>query len=202
MKITRTQVRISPRRTKGFTLIELLVVISIVGLLSSVVMAATASARKNSNDAVVKEELVQLRNLYEMIYTDSGGYGALQPALANQPWAKCSVYSTTNSGYFCQMKSIPLAHCSLVFAHDTLTNSPEAISLCNNIIKNSGFLEIAVLSDTDITKHWSIIGYLPGANQYICFGDSKQNSKFTTGGAFPSTDGATVEMSPGCPGNP
>jgi len=55
------------KRKKGFTLIELLVVISIIGLLSSVVLASLSGTRKKARDAVRKSDLKQLQlalNLY------------------------------------------------------------------------------------------------------------------------------------------
>ena len=55
------------KRKKGFTLIELLVVISIIGLLSSVVLASLSGTRKKARDSVRKSDLKQLQlalNLY------------------------------------------------------------------------------------------------------------------------------------------
>jgi len=51
---------------KGFTLIELLVVISIIGLLSSLVLAALQSARTKGINARIQQEVVSLRNTFEM----------------------------------------------------------------------------------------------------------------------------------------
>lgn len=65
----------SPMNSRnGFTLIELLVVISIIGLLSSVSMAALSTARKKARDARRIHDLVQLRNAYEMYFIDKGAY--------------------------------------------------------------------------------------------------------------------------------
>jgi Tfp pilus assembly protein PilE len=54
-----------------------MVVISIIGLLASVVIAAFQGARAKGNEAAVKEELVQFRNLYELTYLNTGSYAAL-----------------------------------------------------------------------------------------------------------------------------
>lgn len=46
---------------RGFTLIELLVVISIIGLLASIVLAGTTSARNKAKDARVISDVQQIR---------------------------------------------------------------------------------------------------------------------------------------------
>lgn len=61
---------------KGFTLIELLVVISIIGMLSSIVLASLKNARDKASDAKIKTQLRSLRPAAEL-YRDSasGDYG-------------------------------------------------------------------------------------------------------------------------------
>lgn len=61
-------------RSKGFTLIELLVVISIIGLLSSVVLAALNSARSKARDARRLEDLHQLSTAIEFYRDSTGAY--------------------------------------------------------------------------------------------------------------------------------
>ena len=61
---------------KGFTLIEILVVIAILGLMASIIMASTASARMKSRDAKRKADLRQMATMMEMYYNQYGYYPA------------------------------------------------------------------------------------------------------------------------------
>jgi len=58
----------------GFSLIELMVVIAIIGLLSSLVLATLASARKKSRETKRKADLVQLGKALELYYNANNGY--------------------------------------------------------------------------------------------------------------------------------
>ena len=58
----------------GFTLIELLVVISIIGLLSSVVMTTTSTARVKARTAKRVADLRQIQTALELYYEDNNGY--------------------------------------------------------------------------------------------------------------------------------
>ncbi len=51
---------------KGFTLIELMVVISIIGLLSSIVLASLQTARTKARNSRIVQEVQQLRNQIEL----------------------------------------------------------------------------------------------------------------------------------------
>lgn len=59
---------------KGFTLIELLVVIAIIGVLASVVMVSTGTARSKSLDTQRKSDLIQIKNALELYYSTCGTY--------------------------------------------------------------------------------------------------------------------------------
>src|SRR3989344_4658063 len=62
------------KNNKGFTLIELLVVISIIGLLSSIILASLNSARAKGGDAGVKANLASLKSQAEILYDNMGCY--------------------------------------------------------------------------------------------------------------------------------
>jgi type II secretion system protein G len=62
------------KNNKGFTLIELLVVISIIGMLSSVVLASLNTARAKARDAERLAEIRQIQNALELYYNDNGHY--------------------------------------------------------------------------------------------------------------------------------
>ncbi len=58
----------------GFTLIELMVVVTIIGLLSSSVLAATSSARFSARDASQVNEIKQIQNALELYKARNGTY--------------------------------------------------------------------------------------------------------------------------------
>jgi prepilin-type N-terminal cleavage/methylation domain-containing protein len=61
-------------KSAGFTLIELLVVISIIGFLSSVVLASLQSARERAMDTKIAEDLRQVKVASEMYFGDNNSY--------------------------------------------------------------------------------------------------------------------------------
>lgn len=65
--------------TKAFTLIELLVVISIIGFLSSVVLASLNSARNKAVDAKVISDLKAITTALELFYDEHGFYPGQVP---------------------------------------------------------------------------------------------------------------------------
>ncbi|MBC7766658.1 prepilin-type N-terminal cleavage/methylation domain-containing protein [Arenimonas sp.] len=62
------------KNNKGFTLIELMVVISIIGLLSSIVLATLKDARDKATGTKFKSEIKQLVTALELYRTDTGYY--------------------------------------------------------------------------------------------------------------------------------
>lgn len=71
------------RLNRGFTLIELLVVISIIGILSSVVLASLNTARGKGADAAAKSNLNNIRAQAELVYDDNSSSYASVCANAN-----------------------------------------------------------------------------------------------------------------------
>jgi prepilin-type N-terminal cleavage/methylation domain-containing protein len=62
------------KNNKGFTLIELMVVISIIGLLSSIVLASIKVARDKSVATKFKSEIQQFVSALELYKTSTGKY--------------------------------------------------------------------------------------------------------------------------------
>jgi general secretion pathway protein G len=62
------------RKTKGFTLVELMVVLTVIGLLLSVVVPDYVGRVKRAEEAVLKENLVVMREALDKHYADAGKY--------------------------------------------------------------------------------------------------------------------------------
>lgn len=65
--------RFSLTKQEAFTLIELLVVISIIGLLSSIILASINQARAKARDTQRVQDLVQIRNALGLYSIDNNG---------------------------------------------------------------------------------------------------------------------------------
>ncbi len=70
-------------KSKGFTLIELLVVISIIGLLSSVVLASVNTARSKARDSQRKQVLKQFATANELYFNTNSSYAPTAGWLTN-----------------------------------------------------------------------------------------------------------------------
>ena len=66
-------------RSKGFTLIELIIVIAIIGILASIALPSMKNAPLRAKEAVLKEDLYQMRSCIDQHLADKGAYpGSLQ----------------------------------------------------------------------------------------------------------------------------
>ncbi len=62
------------KKNKGFTLIELLVVVSLIGILTTLVLANVNSARQRGRDAQRKSDLRNIATALRLYYNDKGVY--------------------------------------------------------------------------------------------------------------------------------
>ncbi len=158
---------------KGFTLIELLVVISIIGLLSSVVLAGLTSARKKAQAAKFVSEMNQLKTAFELYRNDKGSYPS-----GNQDDQTYAEISAMLSGLVTNqyISSIPqIANCPTacytggVAGNDYgyITNS---ITLANQFYKCGGVNFKAFLfyiGNSQISPNYPVLNAYPN---YYCFG--------------------------------
>ena len=61
-------------KTKGFTLIELLLVLTIIGVLSSFLLANLIGAKARARDAERKSDMRQMQAAFELYRNDQGTY--------------------------------------------------------------------------------------------------------------------------------
>jgi prepilin-type N-terminal cleavage/methylation domain-containing protein len=74
------------KKNKGFTLIELLIVIAIIGLLSSVVLAASNKARAKARDSRRVADMKQLITAINLYYSDNGVYPPVTNPVGPGSW--------------------------------------------------------------------------------------------------------------------
>ena len=75
-------------RGKGFTLIELLVVLAIIATLLMLALPRYFSSVDKSKEAVLKENLYQMRDAISKYYGDKGKYPESLEALADEKYLR------------------------------------------------------------------------------------------------------------------
>jgi general secretion pathway protein G len=68
---------------RGFTLIELMIVIAIMGILISIAQPNLKNSLIRAREAVLKEDLFQMRDAVDQYYADNGKYPATLKDLVN-----------------------------------------------------------------------------------------------------------------------
>jgi len=76
------------RRSCGFTLIELLVVMVIIGTLLTIAVPRYFKSLERSKEAVLKQDVVSLRESIDRFYGDTGKYPASLAVLVDQHYLR------------------------------------------------------------------------------------------------------------------
>lgn len=158
---------------KGFTLIELLVVISIIGVLSSVVLASLNSARGKARDVAIKQDISQMVRLMALNYSDYESYTQLQ---SGWDYYSTGCDDSFSGNYASQMRSM----CKHV------------VSLNNGTGIHTG---VQYINGNTVDNSFSIMAYLPYSGQWLCAGSSGAISDKTT-------SVYATWVGPGCWSNP
>jgi general secretion pathway protein G len=83
-----TKLRTGPSTKSGFTLIELLVVLAIIALLLTIAVPRYFGSLDRSKEAVLKEDLFQMRDAIGKYYGDKGKYPETLEALAGEKYLR------------------------------------------------------------------------------------------------------------------
>lgn len=87
----------------GFTLIELLIAISIIGILSTLILANLQDARVKARDTQRKNDLKQVKTALRMYYNDYQGYPTGSGEIGSIAWGNPFTVGTIT-----YMKALPL----------------------------------------------------------------------------------------------
>ncbi|OHA24338.1 MAG: hypothetical protein A3B11_02150 [Candidatus Taylorbacteria bacterium RIFCSPLOWO2_01_FULL_44_26] len=176
----------------GFTLIELLVIISIIALLSSVILASLNSARGQSKNARIKQEVLQIRNQIEFGRTGNNTFNDLKGAATATAGKFVAYYGGfVNSGISVLVTDIlninnmtPANYSGVLSGTDACATRTYSLAAASNgltiFTDNTATCALA-------TKYAIYASYGPtvGSSGYYCL-DSLGNSKTTTTGGIPN----------------
>lgn len=145
-------------KNRGFTLIELLVVISIIGLLSSVVLASLDSARGKARDAKRIQDIKQLEIALDLHYeshgsftqpealcsdTSYGGLGGCGDPGGTGDWASNSdMRDLITDGFFTELPKDPLNNATYRYSYEPSNDGGQAYSLCAPLEAGGSFCVI------------------------------------------------------------
>lgn len=74
------------QKRKGFTLIELMIVFALIGILVGLGLPQYRNAVKRAREAVLKEDLFQMRKLLNQYYTDQWKYPSSLQVLVDEKY--------------------------------------------------------------------------------------------------------------------
>lgn len=74
------------QKRKGFTLIELIIVFTLIGILVGLGLPQYRNALKRAREAVLKEDLYQMRELLNQYYTDKWKYPSSLQVLVDEKY--------------------------------------------------------------------------------------------------------------------
>jgi general secretion pathway protein G len=78
----------SLRHPRGFTLIELLVVISMISILAAMGMVQYRNSVRRTEEATLKKNLFEMRDVIDQYYADKGKYPASLDALVSDGYLR------------------------------------------------------------------------------------------------------------------
>jgi general secretion pathway protein G len=76
------------RSRAGFTLIEIIIVFALIGILVGLALPRYQHSRRRAQEAVLKEDLFQMRKLIDQYYTDKGKYPATLRTLVEENYVR------------------------------------------------------------------------------------------------------------------
>ena len=80
----RTDRKLCGLSERGFTLLELMIVMAIMGILITIAQPSLKQSIVRAKEAVLREDLYQIRDALDQYYADNGKYPAQLPDLINQ----------------------------------------------------------------------------------------------------------------------
>ena len=145
--------------SKGFTLVELLIVIAIIGLLASIVLASTGTARKKGRDARRLSDFKSIQAALELYYSSSGS--SYPPA---NTWA--ALGTALNAGYINGLPSDPGGY---AYTYQSITAAATPVACA--VAKCEGYLMRAQTEYTNFMAADVIgVGAVPSANCTVAGG--------------------------------